>query len=645
MTQLRDEAGTVVALGRQLGRGGEGNVFECGGLNRREVAKVYHSALPQDKQDKLRAMVRIGNSYLKQISAWPVSVLSQPDGSVAGFLMEKVEGLEPIHHLSGPASRKQTFPAADYTFLVHAARNVAAAFEAVHAHGHVIGDVNENNFLVGRNGIVKLIDCDSFQILEGARRFSCDVGVKLFTPPELQTVTSLRGLERTRNHDNFGLAVLIFQLLLLGRHPFSGVPLGGNDVPLEESIARYRFAYGPDRKQRHVDLPPDAISLAFFPPEIGRAFERAFTETGTSSGRPAAAEWTGMLDRLRSSLRTCPQALNHKHPPHLTQCPWCERERAGRPAFLPQGGTGAPGAAATSGDLATIWRQIQALSMLPALPVYAAPQHNVTGQPQATQKRARSRYRMIVSAVAIAAFAFTAYEPELWFFWLVVGGAILGLITHPVGGKLGVMQGAVKAAKKLFEAELEEYNKLTQDSRITALYQQLSAAKARIDGLPAAYQRGLQDLHVRVRERQMDVFLDRFLITDADVDGIGPARVSALASFNIETARDVSYHAVMRVPGFGDALAGRLVSWRQRVETRFVFDPSRGVPQQDVSALNASLAMQRTQSEKVLRDGLVQLQQLHATAIGIRGTAKLRVDTASRTLAQAEADLVVLKSV
>jgi DNA-binding helix-hairpin-helix protein with protein kinase domain len=643
--QLHDETGRAVVLGKELGRGGEGSVFESSSLGRDSVAKVYHAALPEDKQDKLRAMARIGSTYLHQISAWPTKVLTQAGGVVAGFVMAKIEGFEPIHNLSSPASRKQIFPAVDYAFLVHVARNVAAAFDAVHAHGHVVGDVNENNFLVGRNGTVKLIDCDSFQIVEGSRRYSCDVGVKLFTPPELQNVSSLRGKERTRNHDNFGLAVLIFQLLLLGRHPYSGVPLGGNDLPLEEAIAVYRFAYGPDRKQRQVDTPPDAINLSFFAPEIGRAFQRAFTEEGVSSGRPGASEWIKLLEGLRGSLRTCAQASNHKYPSHLAQCPWCERERAGRPAFLSQSAGHTGNGSTATGDLGTIWARIQSLAGLPQLPVYTAPQYVVTGQLQQVGKNARPLYRLKVSAVSVGAFLTTLNQPALWFISLIVGGAIIAVLKHPVGGRLVTLSGAAIAAKKVFDSELEEYNKLIEDPRITELYGRLVAAKARIDGLPDEYQRGMQDLHARVRERQLEVFLDRFLISDADIDGIGPARVIALASFNIETARDVSYHSVMRVQGFGDALAGRLVSWRQRVEKRFVFDASRGVPQQDINALNARLANERMQSERALRDGLIQLQQLHAAAVGVRGTVKLRLDTASLALAQAEADLAALKRI
>ena len=44
--------------------------------------------------------------------------------------------------------------------------------------------VNHGNALVGRDGTIVLIDCDSFQIAERTRIHTCDVGVPLFTAPE-----------------------------------------------------------------------------------------------------------------------------------------------------------------------------------------------------------------------------------------------------------------------------------------------------------------------------------------------------------------------------------------------------------------------------------------------------------------------------
>lgn len=161
---LFDALGRPIPLGRRLGSGGEGDVYEVPTNGHDLVAKIYHEPLKPDKQEKLRGMVQGGDDYLKTIAAWPTATLHLGrNGPIRGFLMPKVAGYEPIHNLYSPAHRKHLFPKADWAFLVNAARNVAAAFDTVHAHGHVIGDVNQGNVVVGGNSVVKLIDCDSFR--------------------------------------------------------------------------------------------------------------------------------------------------------------------------------------------------------------------------------------------------------------------------------------------------------------------------------------------------------------------------------------------------------------------------------------------------------------------------------------------------
>ena len=639
MKQIYDEAGALVTLHREIGRGGEGSVFEAGNLSPAAVAKVYHGPLPADKQSKLRAMVRLGNGYLHQIAAWPTQLLlGQKGGAVVGFLMARIDGYQPIHNLSSPASRKQIFPDVNYAFLVHVARNVAASFDAVHAHGHAVGDVNENNFLVGKNGTVKLIDCDSFQISDGGTRYSCDVGVRLFTPPELQKISSFRGKERTANHDNFGLAVLVFQLLFLGRHPFSGVPLTKGDVSIEEAIASFRFAYATDRRQRQVDSPPDALPLSFLPPDIGKAFERAFTEQGASGGRPLAREWVSLLDGLTSSLRACTQLPDHKYPSYLPNCPWCEMDSRGRPTFLTRGAA-QKAASTVAGDVASLWAKAQSLAVLPPLATYQRPQSTAVGQASAFSKTDLVKYRLAVSLIALVAFVTTFALPPLWILALIVGAIAIAVVKHPKAHQIALLTKAVATARSAFGLELEAYEKLTHDPRLTDQLTKLQRTKSDFEGLPAKHQRLTQELHASIRDKQLAAFLDGVLIAEGEVEGIGPTRISALASFGIETANDIEYNRVVQVQGIGDALASRLLAWKGRVAGKFRFDPARGVPQQDINALNAKIAAERAQLERDMRYDTGNLQQLHSAALAVRQAARISLDAVSRALDRAEADL------
>ena len=151
------------------------------------VAKIYARRPDAHASRKLGAMVQLGTDELASIAAWPQNLLHDPrTGNVVGFLMPRIDAHHEIHKLYGPADRKRAFPDAAWGFLVRASRNLAAAFDAVHRHGHVIGDVNQGNVVVSRKATVRLIDCDSFQITHLGRSYPCRVGVPLFTPPELQ---------------------------------------------------------------------------------------------------------------------------------------------------------------------------------------------------------------------------------------------------------------------------------------------------------------------------------------------------------------------------------------------------------------------------------------------------------------------------
>ena len=129
LTQFVDSSGTTVRLGKRIGSGGEGDVYEILPSHQKVVAKIYHKPLEAHKQEKLLLMARGCNEELKAISAWPTDVLRmKPEGPVVGFLMPRISECEPIHKAYGPTHRKETVPHADWRFLVRTAKNLAAAF-------------------------------------------------------------------------------------------------------------------------------------------------------------------------------------------------------------------------------------------------------------------------------------------------------------------------------------------------------------------------------------------------------------------------------------------------------------------------------------------------------------------------------------
>ena len=334
-SQLRDQSGNEVRLAtKPFAIGGEGAVFDV--LNNPDVvAKLYNKLQSRERCDKLRAMAKLCSPDLLKIAAWPTATLNAGNpAAIDGILMPRIADFLEIHHLYSVAQRKKDFPEADWGFLLHTAKNCAIAFESVHSHGHVVGDVNQKNVMVSRKGIVALVDCDSFQVAEGTRIFRCGVGVPEYTPPELQG-KSFATLDRTANHDLFGLAILVFHLLMMGRHPFSGVPLVQADIPIEKAIAEGYYAYTRNTASARLKPPPHVPPVTMLDPSMLDLFERAFT----TPQRPTATDWRGSLDKAMSQLIRCKNDPRHSYLAAAGGCPWCAMIATSRLMFfLPKPG-------------------------------------------------------------------------------------------------------------------------------------------------------------------------------------------------------------------------------------------------------------------------------------------------------------------
>ena len=287
--QFTDAQGNPVRLGKRLGQGGEGAVYEVVD-DVDTVAKIYTRQISPDHAAKLNAMVGMLNDELLRIAAWPKATLySRPKPrEVCGILIPRVHSSFEVHELYSPAQRKVRFPQADWRFLILTALNCAIVFDKLHCQNIVVGDVNQGNVFVNDRAVVRLIDCDSFQISSQGRIHPCRVGVPEFTPPELQGNANFGQTTRTTNHDCFGLAVLIFHLLFMGRHPFSGRFTGSGEMPIDRAIRENRFAYSATALRMQIQPPPNTLTLQQISPQSALLFEKAFSK---GKQRPSADEW------------------------------------------------------------------------------------------------------------------------------------------------------------------------------------------------------------------------------------------------------------------------------------------------------------------------------------------------------------------
>lgn len=637
--------GVAVSIGRQLGKGGEGAVFELPALPG-QVAKIYTRAPDARKQAKLRFMASHGDAQLLSYVAWPQDTLHHGQGGpVIGFAMPKVAGKEPVHMVYSPAHRRQDNPKVAWDYLLFVARNIAASFEAVHAHGHVIGDVNQDSVMVGRDSKVVLIDSDSFQVNAAGTLHLCEVGVAHFTPPELQSLPSFAGFTRTANHDNFGLALFIFHLLFGGRHPYSGVPLRSDaGEALETDIKSFRYAYARDNQARGFSPPPRSIPVSMLPDTVESMFHLAFTEKGAAGGRPSAMQWRSALDSMRGRLKRCGSSSMHVFPDHLSSCPWCALEKQGVVYFVDLGATFIP--TASGFVLTQVWGLIQAvpppssLSLPSPANCSAKPRPLPAGVPGAGTVRA---YKLVAVIVAVAA-AIAAPQALLLI-------AILGWIGWALAGQVG--SGARAAEREARQGTLrraqEDYDRLVERARreagpegFHARKAELGKVKVELEGLAQAEKEELDRLHSTAYDRQKQRFLEGCFIEQAAISGVGPARKAALRSFGIETAADVSKHNVRQVRGFGDSLTRAVLDWKASCERRFQFNPAAAVSQADRDAVRARVAAKRVSLERTLAAAPSELQQYRQRSTVQLAVLKPQLEMAAQRLAQAQADMTVL---
>jgi DNA-binding helix-hairpin-helix protein with protein kinase domain len=639
---LFDSRGRTVSLANELGRGGEGSVYAVVGSSEL-VAKLYHSPAASEKAAKLTIMTRSRNERLQRLAAWPIeTVHDRPGGLLVGFLMPRVTGFKDIHKLYSPKSRLAEYPQATWPFLLHAATNLSRAFDAIHEHGHVIGDINHGNVVVSDQAIVKLIDCDSIQVADNGHHYLCEVGVPTFTPPELQG-RSFRDVIRSTNHDAFGLAVLIFHLLFMGRHPFSGRFLGAGEMPLESAIQQALFAYGANAPARQMRQPPFTLSLAAVSPSVACLFERSF---GLRGRRPRAVEWIAALSELAKNLTRCRLNTNHHYLKTATICPWCEIESGTGANLFPPG---SPSATVLSDfDLKAFWSQVTGIQNPgPAPSVPSAQSLQLSPSLEVlTILDERNRRRLVALGTALMVASVVAYAISDWIaLWPVVGVLVTGVLTANAGSNDRREEGAkaVQLARTNLQGMVQQWTRETSGEAFNAKRKELDVLRSEYESLPARRQQKLHVLEAAQREQQLRKYLDRFRIDGTSIEGIGDGRITTLRSYGIETAADITQTQVMAVPGFGPTLTGNLLAWRRSVEKRFVFDPSRRVDPSDVARIDRDMTATQQRLEQDLRKGLSSLRLLRDQVIARRQALTGPLQEATRSLAQAVTDLQALK--
>ncbi|TWT76959.1 Protein kinase domain protein [Posidoniimonas polymericola] len=615
---VTDHLGNVVPLGDPIGVGGEGRVFEvtkepdC-------AAKVYHKTPLSGLQlTKLKAMLKIGAKELAPIAAWPQKLLlDAQNDQPCGIVMTRVTDARELHELYGASTRARHYPHAYWHHLVLAARNAAAAFEALHTRNVVIGDVNQGNLLVDEEMCVRFIDCDSFQIQAGKKVLPCLVGTPHFTPPELQS-QRLSEVVRTPQHDAFGLALLVFHLLFVGRHPFAGRFRGEGDMHIERAISEGRFAFSKYRNQTQMDPPPASLSLTDLPPQIAEMFEAALRcDPAAGQQRPSARQWVTALENLLKNRRECDIDSSHIYYNGAPECPWCRIEANGGPAFFIN-------QALVGGSMQS---RLEAYDRCVAqvedifFPDLARKTVRVPAMP--IIKKAEKGFPMrgadwIAVGVPLAAALCLGGA----FYWPVLaGGAVVSLA---VAATLWLHPGA-KARRSTSAEYLERIDDLsdkveTTGANVMARHREREAEfdtyAAVVNTGRERYSADAEDLETIVKQlrfEQREDYLRSLEIRQyrRKIPGLQRGHIAILQSYGVETANDCEGHLLAGIPSIPPELIIELTQWREARLDQFAFQPEAGVTEREVEIdrQEAAARFKISQARKVL-NGATRLRAM-----------------------------------
>lgn len=348
---LSREAKSVgLMLGRQLGEGAAGKVHALPDMQG-FAAKIYHSDAESRKHEakielmlanppELPALAYENHSY-PQI-AWPEAKLYDRAGMFIGFVMPEIDFARStsLVNLLQKSSRRAEKISDYYGYRVLVARNLAAVFVELHRAGHHMIDMKPANLrFYPAVSWMAVVDTDGFSIAGPDRRMPAEqVSDEYIAPESWQKKPAELGVEQ----DLFALAVIVFQLLDNGVHPFAGSPKRGTNqaTDLQARIQGGLYPYG---LEAHPEIGPSTASVhRMFKRGTRVLFDRAFVP---GAARPSALEWRDHLDALVDSLTPC-AAKPHEHAHFGAGCGFCAhdarveaaaRQAPARPKVRPAG--------------------------------------------------------------------------------------------------------------------------------------------------------------------------------------------------------------------------------------------------------------------------------------------------------------------
>ncbi|CYW13464.1 protein kinase domain-containing protein [Streptococcus suis] len=330
MTIFQSNSGIQYKQLGRLGGGGEGDVFALDHPHNDKVLKVYHKKNRPSDQNQIAKIIAMSHfrprdpAFFNQV-AWIRDVIYDKS-DISAIVLQKAAGKE----LSLIMDDKQL----DWNKRLRIAKNFCGLVHYIHSENQIIGDFNDNNFLVNTNTqFLQMVDVDSMHFRDSSGKvYRCGVAMPDIVAPELIGINLRDAPLPTFNAqtDLWALAIHVFRLLMYNFHPFGAVITGQNQTSQVTNLSpRIKNCKTPFFKKEHgLDIPKHAPEVGWvFPTTTIELFKRTFIEGHSSpSKRVGAKEWFDELNTISKNVTTCAKNSSHIYYRGKSSCPWCQVE-------------------------------------------------------------------------------------------------------------------------------------------------------------------------------------------------------------------------------------------------------------------------------------------------------------------------------
>jgi DNA-binding helix-hairpin-helix protein with protein kinase domain len=332
----------------------------------------------------------------------------------------------------------------------------------------------------------------------------------------------------------------------------------------------------------------------------------------------------------------------HTYYSGLAACPWCRLEEAsGVLLFLSRDSI-------TKIDLHREWRKVEAIRPPGKVP-FISPGNFLSRPaplpPAIERSLAITRFRQFTGIVGIGGTAVAVLGGMIMDYLMLLPVAIiiaaLFLVPARANGEKRRRRKERENARYLWDLWNRKWTSEAGDGAFFAQMNYLWEIRRKYEKIDQEFRAGLLSLEKTVKDRQLHNFLLHCTIETCGVPRVGAGLRTILKSSGIRNAADINRKKLLSIPQLDNTLTNELLSWRERMEKNFLFDPTRGIERTDLEDLIHKYQPMMKPVERELKQGIAKLQRIEGDIQKKRITLRPSVEKRARDLAQAEADFEV----